>query len=303
MQPEATEAFECFGARCAVIVSGSGPAGSAAEAAARAKARLLEWHQQFSRFEASSELSRLNADPRTTVPVSAMMVRFLEAALAASAASGGLVDATLASEIEAAGYASHFDGVSVPLAAALARAPVRAPGRPSPRARWREVSVDRIAGTVTRPAGVRFDSGGIAKGLFGDVLAEVLEGHESFAVDLGGDVRLGGSGGLRRPVQVASPFGEELVHTFELARGAVATSGIGKRSWLGADGRPAHHLLDPSSGRPAFTGVVQVTALAPSAVEAETLTKAALLSGPREAARRLRHGGVIVHDDASVDVL
>ena len=62
-----------------------------------------------------------------------------------------------------------------------------------------------------------------------------------------------------------------------------------------------HHLLDPSIGRPVFTGLVSVTALAPRAVRAEALAKAALLSGPDAAARVLsRHGG-IAFDDAGVE--
>jgi thiamine biosynthesis lipoprotein ApbE len=138
------------------------------------------------------------------------------------------------------------------------------------------VSLDLRAGTVTRPPGLRFDSGGIAKGLFCDILAGVLELHPGFAIDCAGDVRVGGAVGLTRPVQVASPFDDSILHTFELTAGAAATSGIGRRSWLDAQGRPAHHLLDPASGRPAFTGIVQVTAVAPTAVEAEVLTKTTL---------------------------
>ena len=70
-----------------------------------------------------------------------------------------------------------------------------------------------------------------------------------------------------------------------LATGAVATSGLNVRLWRRADGTPAHHLLDPATGDPAWTGVVGATALAPTALEAETLAKAALLSGPpRDAA-------------------
>ena len=62
-----------------------------------------------------------------------------------------------------------------------------------------------------------------------------------------------------------------------------------------------HHLLDPSIGRPVFTGLVSVTALAPRAVRAEALAKAALLSGVDAAARVLsRHGG-IAFDDAGVE--
>jgi thiamine biosynthesis lipoprotein len=90
---------------------------------------------------------------------------------------------------------------------------------------------------------------------------------------------------------------------FDLRRSGVATSGIGRRSWLDRDGGPAHHLLDPSTGRPAFTGVVQVTALAPSALMAEIQAKAAILSGPDAAPAWLAHGGVIVFDDGSHQVV
>jgi thiamine biosynthesis lipoprotein len=122
-----------------------------------------------------------------------------------------------------------------------------------------------------------------------------------FVVNCAGDLRLGGTD--PRAVRVAGPFGDEILHTFALRGGGVATSGIGKRAWIGADGRPAHHLLDPASGRPAFTGVVQATALAPTALEAETLAKAAVLTGPEGARGWLPHGGVVVLDDGSHQVV
>jgi thiamine biosynthesis lipoprotein len=155
------------------------------------------------------------------------------------------------------------------------------------------------APTVTRPPGVRLDSGGTAKGLCGDALAPHLGRHAAFAVDACGDIRFGGAVRVPREVRVQSPFDGRLVHVFELTGGAVATSGIGRRSWLDAGGAPAHHLLDPATGRPAFTGIVQVTALAPTGVDAEALAKAALLSGPRAAERWLVHGGVVIYDDGT----
>jgi FAD:protein FMN transferase len=300
--PETIERFPCFGSRCTVLVQGPGPAGSPPEAVARVKRRLLDWHRQFSRFEPASELSRLNRDPRSCVPVSAMMTRFVEAAIAAARLTGGLVDPTLVREVERAGYAEHFSGAPVPLPVFVASAPARRGAAPHPAARWREVRVDRHAGTITRPPGLQLDSGGIAKGLFGDVLAPVLSHHEAFAIEAAGDLRLGGAGERVRPVHVADPFGpEEVLHTFDLASGAAATSGTSRRSWIGADGELGHHLLDPSTGRPAFTGLVQVTALAPTGVEAEALAKAALLSGPEHAGDWLRHGGVAVHEDGGCD--
>jgi thiamine biosynthesis lipoprotein len=49
---------------------------------------------------------------------------------------------------------------------------------------------------------------------------------------------------------------------------------------------------------------VTVTALAPTALEAETLAKAALLSGPRTGGELLvEHGGVLVHDDGDVELV
>jgi thiamine biosynthesis lipoprotein len=156
---------------------------------------------------------------------------------------------------------------------------------------------------LERPAGLRLDSGGLGKGLFADLAADLLADHESFAVDCGGDLRLGGTSDVGRTVEVANPFEDGVLHRFELAQGGVATSGIGRRSWLDSNGAPAHHLLDPGTGKPAFTGIVQATALAPTALAAETLAKAAVLSGPEGARRWLRHGGLLVFEDGTHHVV
>jgi thiamine biosynthesis lipoprotein len=255
--------FACFGTTCGVWGDG----------ALEARRRLEDWHVRFSRFRPDSELSRYNAGG----PVqSATMARLLDAVREAAAATGGLVDGTLLGEIEAAGYRTDL-GAPPPLALALRLAPPRRPARPRTGSRR----------TV--------DSGGLAKGLFADLIAERLGGD--FAVDLGGDVRFGGRA---RRLEVADPFGGPPLHVFEVRDGAAATSGIGRRAWLDGRGRPAHHLLDPSTGRPAFTGVVQATALAPTALEAEWRAKAALLSAD---ATWLAHGGLIVFDDGTQRVI
>ena len=177
-----------------------------------------------------------------------------------------------------------------------------APAGPSPHARWRAIDADRAAGLVRRPPGTAIDSGGLAKGLFADLLAARARRPSGLRREL-----------RRRPARSAArtaagarrePVRRAILHTFRLTDGGVATSGITARSWLDASGAPAHHLLDPATGPPAFTGVVQATALAPTALEAELRAKAALLSGP-DGARGwlLPHGGVVVHDDASHEVI
>lgn len=298
---EAHNTFTCFGGACTVLVDGSGPAGGPQEAVTAVTRQLLQWHEQFTRFKPTSELSSLNRDPRERVPISPIMARFLQAVLDTASLTGGLVDATLLDQIEEAGYTSDHLRATVALPLALALAPPRTPAGPHPAGSWREVRVDHDAGAVSRPPGMHFDGGGIVKGLLADVLGEQMAAYDGFAVDCEGDLRVSGAQ-IELTFEVAAPFGSGVLHEFPLSSGAVATSGITKRSWLDR-GRPAHHLLDPATGRPAYTGVVQVTAQAPTALEGEALAKAALLSGPDGAAGWLPHGGVVVLDDLSHAVI
>jgi thiamine biosynthesis lipoprotein len=287
--------FACFGGRASIVASGDADL-------VRVRARLESWHRALTRFDPSSELCLLNASPAPHVRVSALMACFVAAAVDAAHRTDGLVDPTLAPEIERAGYRSDL-GPSLDLDHGLALAPPRRPARPHPDRRWLTVTVDPMTRTVSRPPGVRLDSGGIAKGLFADLAARMLADSGSFAVDCCGDVAIGGADRLERPVLVDDPFGRGVLHEFAVAAGGVATSGIGRRSWIGPDGRPAHHLLDPSTGRPAYTGVVQATALAPTAADAEVRAKAALLTGGEQGPAWLAHGGVLVFDDGSHAVI
>jgi len=292
--------FDCFGGSCGVYVEGDGGDESAAQAAARVRTSLLLWHRRFSRFEQASELSRLNADPRERVPVSPLMGRLAATVREAAEITGGLVDATLVPELVAAGYERELPPV-LPPALSVALAPSRRPAGPSRERRWEQIVPE--ARGVSRPPGLMLDSGGIAKGLFADELAATLSTHRSFAIDCAGDLAIGGAGEVERLIEVESPLDGSVLHTFAVRDGGVATSGVLARSWLGADGRPAHHLIDPATGRPAFTGVLQATALAPSASLAEIHAKAAVLSGPDGARRWLRWGGAVVLDDLTLEVI
>lgn len=231
------------------------------------------------------------------------MVELAAAVRAAGEASGGLVDATLVDTIEALGIrddaappqSRSTGGMTGDLAATE-------PATSSPARAWASISVDRTAGTVTRPVGVRIDSGGLVKGLLADVLCGWLAGYADVVVDACGDARFAGTATGTRAVEVAHPFGG-MAAELEVGDGAVATSGTTRRRWRGADGSLTHHLLDPATRRPARTGLCQVTALAPSALEAEVLAKWALLSGPGSAPSRLPHGGVIIDDDGAVQTV
>jgi thiamine biosynthesis lipoprotein len=300
---EAHRRFECFGGTATIhIRAASTVAGE--KVANLARTRLLDAHRRLSRFSDESELTRLNDDPRWEVPATPLVRALADAVRSAGSRSGGLVDATLLDSIKRAGYRESLDGKpSTSLSEALASRAERAPAAPHPDRLWRSIGVDEVGGKVIRPPGVKIDSGGIAKGLVADLAAEELRGHRTYAVDCCGDIRIGGCAGLERRVRVDDPFGGGPVHELKLGEGAVATSGIGRRCWVAPDGGGAHHILDPASGEPAFTGIVQATALAPTALLAEVYAKAALLAGPKRADEWLPHGGVVVRDGGEVDVI
>jgi FAD:protein FMN transferase len=293
--------FELFGTTVRILAGGPDPPGSPRPeiSAAAAEAVLRSCHLELTRFDSASELSRLNADPEPTRTTSRLVAGAVGAAVRAAERSGGLVDPTLLGEIEAAGYAeSRYGARPAPLVDALAVAPPRRPAAPSHRAMWRTVFV--AGREVRRPPGVRLDLGGTGKGFAADRAAASLAGQASFAVDAGGDIVFGGTAAIPRLVTIAHPLEDRALARFPLAAGAVATSGIGTRIWPTESGF-AHHLLDPSTGRPAWTGVIQATAVAQTGLEAETLAKTALLLGPERGLRVLEPaGGALVLDDGHV---
>jgi FAD:protein FMN transferase len=271
-------------------------------AAAAAKASLEAIDARLSRFRPGSELSRLNADPRETVSASQLLRVAVRAAVWAAEASNGLVDPTLLDDLEGAGYRDSLPSLTLAgLTGALKDAPARRPAKPRGDARWRAIEIDDEAGTITRPPGLRIDTGGSTKGLAADAASHSLPAGR-YVVDAGGDLRLDAGTSTPYEVTVEHPLTREPACTIPVIAGAVATSGPGRRLWRDESGRVHHHLIDPATGAPAWTGLISATALAPTALEAETVAKLALLSGPRTAEAVLARagGGVLIDDNGSV---
>lgn len=292
--------FPSMGTTARVLVDADDA--TAARALDGARRRLADHEAALSRFLPDSELSALNRDPRDAVPASPLLCVAVSAALWAARRTSGLVDPTLLDALERTGYARSRAGAPrVELDPLLAGAPDRRAARATESSRWRAIGVQ--PGVIHRPPGLRLDLGGTAKGLAADLLADDLATLPRAVIDLGGDVRVTGTEAAQAPFEIAveHPLTGETTATLPLGGGAVATSGISRRAWRSAGGAPAHHLIDPASGRPAWTGVIAVTALAPTALEAEALAKAALLSGPMGARRWLsRHGGFVVAENGDV---
>lgn len=276
-------------------------------AADRERRYVLSYARRLSRFRTDSELWELNHDPRETVPASALLRAAVIAGLWAADRSGGLVVPHLVRDLEGLGYDHSMDGaMPAALSEALAAAPERRPASPDPQELWREVVVDDEAQTITRPPGLMLDTGGTGKGLCADAVGLHLGAYTRFVIDCGGDIAIGGVGSQLAPYSVAveHPLSSELIGTLPVARGGIATSGLNVRIWQRGDGSYAHHLLDPSTGLPVWSGLIGATARGETALEAETLSKMALLLGSEGAREVLEEqGGLIVHDDGETEVI
>ena len=279
--------FPAMGTEVAVTA----PAGRIGEAAALVRDLFAEWDATLSRFRPGSELSRLNARAGTAVPVSALLYGVVDAALEAARATCGVFDPTLLHDLVRAGYDRTF--ALLPQDAPAAATPASGGGG------WRAVLLDPEWLTVTVPAGVGIDLGGIAKGMAVDAALDLLVaelGLEAALVDAGGDLAVRGV-----PADGVWPVAIEDAPDaiLPLERGALATSGGAGRRWL-QGGVERHHVLDPWTGEPARSHLRSVTVAAGSCRQAEVAATASFVLGRDGAADFLAShdlAGLLVGDD------
>lgn len=296
--PRGDARFRAMGSDCRVLVVG-GDLQDVAWAEQQVRALEAAW----TRFDAGSELGRLNARAGRAVPVSPELLMLARRAVRAERLTAGRFDPLLGTEIVALGYDRDHLSLTAPGAP---RATVALTPRVRPATQG--LRIDERAGTVVVPAGRAFDPGGIGKGLAADMVSAGLmrRGAEGALVNLGGDIRVRGRGpsGEWR-LRIQHPDGPDLpgVAEVSLAQGGLCTSGTNRRRWVRSDGTEVHHLIDPSTGIPTGAPVAQVSVIAPQAWLAEALTKAVILAGPDDAApllARRRAAAVAVTTDGTV---
>jgi thiamine biosynthesis lipoprotein len=228
-----------------------GVEGATAEELASVRALFAERDAVFSRFRPDSELNAVNGGRggRLVTPLFAEMVG---AALEAREQTGGLVDPTLATALEAAGYDRDFSRL---IPSAEPTAPAGGAGH-----------VELYGRVLVLGRGVRLDLNGVVKAAAVDDALRLLTGP--------GFVSAGGDLATRGEVDVALP-GSGVVR---LISGGLATSGRTKRRWL-RGGEEQHHLIDPATGRPSASRWQEVTVCGATCLGADVAAKAAFLLG------------------------
>ena len=162
--------------------------------------------------------------------------------------------------------------------------------------------------TVTLPAGMQIDLGGIAKGYIADQVAALVRGRCSGAMlNFGGNVYAVGTKpdgsayrvgvqdpdepnssiptGLMSVTNSSSPIG-----VVSVIDRSVVTSGIYERGFT-IDGVRYHHILSPWTGLPSDSDLASATIIAESSMDADALATACIVLGSEKALQLTQENG------------
>ena len=254
--------------------------GTQADAAVdRAFGWFHEIEARCTRFNPTSELMQLTAQPRIPVQASAILYEAVKFALMVAEESGGAFDPAVGHRMEARGFnRDHRTGVVI-------QTGIQTGITPAGDVSYRDIDLDPGGRTITLRRPLILDLGAVAKGLAVDTAARELEPFRDFAIDAGGDLYMGGfnpqgtawSVGIRHPRR-----DRELIDSLRVSNQAVCTSGDYERP---------HHIVDPRTGTTCHS-VASATVVAPSAMLADALATAAFVLGPSEGITFLNRMGV-----------
>jgi thiamine biosynthesis lipoprotein len=218
---------------------------------------------RFSRFLPDSLVSRLN---RGETIDDAHLAQVCGVAFQAWEFTGGRFNPLVLRALSDSGYDRSFELID--------GGKPRAQDVPPPTERI------HIAGTRVSLRDAGLDLGGIVKGWTVDLAVEQLhERYPNVFLNAGGDIRCAGDepGHAGWSAIVARPDGRGDAWAGDL-QGAMATSSTLRRRWT-ASGAAAHHLIDPSKGLPADSGIAQATVWADECWRAECWAKAIVIGG------------------------
>lgn len=139
----------------------------------------------------------------------------------------------------------------------------------------------------------RIDAGAIAKGLIADKLKEFLvsKGIKSALINLGGNVLCIGAhpDGTPFNIGIQKPFSDsgEVIKVLPVTDLTVVSSGIYERNFE-SGGKLYHHILDPKTGYPADTGLLSVTVVCESSMQADALSTACFVLGEEKGAELIK---------------
>ncbi|GHV71551.1 thiamine biosynthesis lipoprotein ApbE [Spirochaetia bacterium] len=146
---------------------------------------------------------------------------------------------------------------------------------------WRDLELDKTAGTafLKRP-GMALDLGAIAKGYAADEAARIIReaGLKRALINLGGNIMVVGARAAAKAgspwrIGVQDPANSRGAYlgVLEIRDTSVVTSGVYER-FFEAGGKRYHHILSTETGFPVDNGLLSVTIITGSSIDADALS-------------------------------
>lgn len=217
----------------------------------QAEERVTELEEIWSVTDENSEIYAVNHSGGATVEVSEETAELLDFSLNVSKMTNGALDCTMYPVLTEWGFTTS--DYKIPTDEKISEL--------LENTGYEKVKID--GNSVVIPEDMQIDLGAVGKGYTGDLITEELKenGTTSALLDLGGNIQMIGTkpDGTEWKLGLRSPFDEGSFATLEVSDCAVITSGGYERYFVGDDGETYWHILDPTTGKPAHSGLVSVT--------------------------------------------
>jgi thiamine biosynthesis lipoprotein len=231
---------------------------------------MSEYEKTLSRTIDGSDIDRINKASGEATAVNEETLQVISKGIGFGDLSGGVFDITVGKASALWDFHESLEegGTEVPSAEALKEA--------SGHIDYKAISMDEASGTVRLDdPEMMLDLGGIAKGYIADRVSEYLRGLgvTSGIVNLGGNIEVigGKAGSLGASLEEQSDFSLGIRDPLDETGGllgiypgrdvTIVTSGTYER-FIEVDGVKYHHILDPETGWPVDTDVLQVSVIA-----------------------------------------
>ena len=230
-----------------------------------------------------SEIYQANHSGGQPVTVSEETAEIISFALEMAQRTGGALDPTIYPVLTAWGFTT--DSKQVPSQQQIAQL-------------LEQVGYDRIqinGSELTVPDGMELDLGAVGKGYTADLVTEILRRHgvTSALISLGGNIQSIGSrpDGSDWRLGIRAPWESGNLGVLTGSDAAVVTSGGYENYFDHEQGNIYWHILDPSTGYPADSGLQSVTIVGREGKMCDALSTALFVMGAQSAEQYWRENG------------
>lgn len=258
--------------------------GTNAETAMEDAERLVrEAESLWSVTEEESEIYRANHSGGESVEISSETANLVSFALEMAEKTGGALDPTIYPVLTAWGFTT--DTKQVPAQGQVDEL--------LPLVDYTQILLEGT--TLTVPEQMELDLGAVGKGYAADLVTKLLKEHgvESALLSLGGNIQAIGSrpDGSDWRIGIHDPGGDGNLGVLEISDAAVVTSGGYENYFEDEDGNIYWHIIDPSTGYPARSGLQAVTIIGTEGRLCDALSTVLFVMGAEQAEAYWRANG------------